>query len=123
MCGILAQRFDQDFVFAGIDHFHLLVAQGDQLANNANREWLVCFGNDQFAIHDVLERHFMAQLMLIEFIVEFECFRRIKLIDDFTVGRVAQSTQEGGSEEFTTATTAIKINVKQVVCIELHFQP
>ena len=45
------------------------------------------------------------------------------MADDVTVRRVAEHAQERGGEELATATAAVEIDVKQIVGVELHFQP
>ena len=69
---------------------------------------------DQDQVGDVLHLEGFAGLELLD---------RVEQIKDLSIARVTHGTQQRGDEEFATTTTAIEVNVKKVVVIELNFQP
>jgi hypothetical protein len=121
--GILAEGLEEDFVLAAVDHFHRLVAEGDELADDADGEGLVGFRDHEFAVEDVLERHLVAELLLVHLVLQLERLDVVEIGDDVAVGRVAQRAEEGRREELAAAAAAVEVDVKQVVGVELHFQP
>ena len=121
--GVLAERFEENFVFATVDDLDVLVAEGEKLADDTDREWLVSLGDGEFPIEDVFERNFMAEFTFVHGFAEGEGFWRIEMADDVAVGRVAEHPQESGGEEFTTAAAAVEVDVEQIIRVELHFEP
>ena len=47
----------------------------------------------------------------------------VEQLDDVLVAPIAEGAQERRGEEFAAAVAAVEINVKQVVRVELHFEP
>ena len=120
---ILAERLEKDFILTAVDHFHRLVAEGDELADDADGERLVGLGHHEFAVLDVLEGHLVAELLLVHLVLQLEALDGIEIGDDVAVGRVAQRAEEGRREELAATAAAVEVDVKQVVGVELHFQP
>ena len=120
---ILAERLEKNFVFAAVDHFDSLVAESQQLADDADGEWLVSLCHGQFAIEDIFERHFVAEFAFVHRLAERKGFWGIEVANNVAVRRVAEHTQERGRKEFTTAAAAVEVDIEQIVGVELDFEP
>ena len=120
---VLAERLEKNFVLTTVDDFDVLVAERQKLADDADRERLVSLRDGQFTIENVLERNLVTELAFVHRLAQRKRFGRVEVADDVAVGRVAEHAQERGGEEFTTAAAAVKIDIEQVVGVELHFEP
>ena len=94
-----------------------------ELADDALGERLVGTGHDELAVEDVLEEDLVREVFLGERVLDLQIVDVVEELEDVLVVREADHAQERGGEELTTTTTAVEINIKQVVRVELHFKP
>lgn len=121
---IFFERLDQGVVLIfDIDDGHCFVTEVEQLADDADGEWFVGAGDDDFAIEHVANGEFGGECFFLWVFREFEFVDAVEFAQDVFVRGVADGTEERGGEEFPAAAAAIEVDVEQVVSIELYFQP
>ncbi len=123
---VFLQRLQKNFIFTGINNVDGLVTKLDELVHITNRHRLVGLHNDDFIVKNVFESYFLSELFFVVFfndLLQVELLDVVKVLTEITIRRPAHGAQKGGSEELTTATASIEVDVKQVVGVKLGFQP
>lgn len=121
---IFFERFDQGVVLIfDIDDGHCFVTELEQLADDADGEWFVGAGDDDFAIQHVADGEFGGECFFLGVFREFKVVDAVEFAQDVFVRGVADGAEERGGEEFPAAAAAVEVDVEQVVGVELHFQP
>ena len=126
MSRVFLQRPQKNFIFAGINDIDGLVTKLDELVHITNRHRLIGLYDDDFIIKDIFKGYLLSELFFIVFFNDFlqiKLLNVVKVLTKITIRRPAHGAQEGGSEELTTTTASIEVDVKQVVSVELSFQP
>lgn len=95
-CRIFLQGLDDGIVILGIHHFHCLVAQCEEFANDRCGQGFKRASDRDFSVTDIGNEDFGGDFFFVEFFAEFESFWRVEEIDDFLVGGVAHSAEERG---------------------------
>ncbi len=87
------------------------------------RQRLERAGNGDFPVANVGDEHLGGDVLVLELLAQGEVLDLVEKIDDLLVRAEPEGAQEGGGEELPAAFAAVKINVEQVVGVELNLEP
>ena len=120
---IFFQRFDDRIIFLCIDHFNRLVSELDEFTNDGRCERFKSTAHGEFTITDIGDENFRCNDFLVEFLAELEVLGFIEKVDDIFVVRISEGTEKCGGQKFPATLAAIKVDVKEIAGVELHFNP
>jgi len=123
---IFLQRTNESsFVNGRIDH----ADRGDTVflegADDLLRERLERSGKDNalLGIDRVLDEDERGNVLKVESLGDLQILDLVEEIQDVDIARIANGAEQRRDEELAATAAAVEINVKQVVVVELHFEP
>jgi len=123
VCRILLQGLDDCVVAFDIDNFHFVNAECQDLLDCGFGQRLKGPRHRDFSIAHIADQHFAADLFFFKIVAQSQPLDGVKQFDDIRVAAETDRSQEGRGQELAAAFPPIEVNVKQVVGIELNFEP
>ncbi len=124
--GVLLEALDDGVVVLDVDDLHGLLAELENLADDALGERLEGAGHDLIlvgGVADLADQHLGADAGIVELAVQLQILDRIEEADDLLVGVVAEGAEQGGDEELPAAFPTVEMDVEEVGGVEGDFHP
>ena len=108
-----------------IDRNDLLKSSFLERTNDRLSEWLksTCKHDALVRIDNIFCQNEIGYGVALESIGHRNLIHIVEEIKDLRIGAVTHGTEQCGEEKFTTTATAIEVDIKKVVLVELNFKP